>query len=294
MGFFNQYIGAGTSSGGGSSNSTITDFRFNNADCSLTITSSDGTSKSANLSELKTEWGKLKDVTVSSYFANLVNSAFGGKILPGILDANGQSRPNNPDWVNVRFKVKPGHTYRLTHANSSNTVLNHNPPRCSFFDNNDAYVSEMNWNNTNAGTVLGNKKYAEIKIPDNINNTIVYGSCNLRITDGFNEKEELMIWDVSESADPTEYVEFKKGGVLIGETVDKKFISATGLTSKTVDGALDELNKKVINNTDLSFSQVQLSANTQQYEFKNSSNTVIGNIPLMTDDEVQNIKNLFV
>lgn len=290
MGFFNQYIGAGTSSGGsgGSSNSTITDFRFNNTDCNLTITSSDGTSKVANLSELKTDWEKLKDVTVSSYFANLVNSAFGGKILPGILDANGGYRHDNTDWVNVRFKVKPGHTYRLTHANSSNTVLNHKPPRCSFFNNNDTYVSEITWNN-DAGTVLGNKKYAEIKIPDNINNTIVYGSCNLRITGGFNEKEELMIWDVSESVNPTEYVEFKKGGVLIGETVDKKFISTTGLTSKTVDGALDELNRKSSNG----ITNIGLSSSGNSYEFLDSSGVVRGTIDFMTDQEVQNIKNLF-
>lgn len=288
MGFFNQYIGAGTSSG-----ATIVNMHFDATTSLLTIVTSDGIQKQVDLSSLKTDWEKLKDVTVSSYFANLVNSAFGGKILPGILDDNGGYRPNNQDWVNVRFKVKPGHTYRLTHANSSSTVLTHNPPRCSFFNNNDTYVSEMNWSN-NAGTVLGNKKYAEITIPDNINNTIVYGSCNLRITGGFNEKEELMIWDLSESDTPTQFIDFKKGGVLIGASVDKEFISTTGLTSKTVDGALDELNRKVINNTDLAFSQVQLSANTQQYEFKNSSNIVMGNIPLMTDDEVQNIKNLFV
>lgn len=291
MGFFNQYIGAGGSSGGsgGSSNSTITDFTFNNTDCNLTITSSDGTSKVANLSELKTDWGKLKDVTVSSYFANLVNSAFGGKIMPGILDASGQSRPDNPDWVNVRFKVKPGHTYRLTHANSSNTVLNSNPARCSFFDNNDAYVNEINWNNTNAGTAWGSRKYAEITIPNDISNTIVYGSCNLRITGGFNERQQLMIWDVSESANPTEYVEFKKGGVLIGETVDKKFISVTGLTSKTVDGALDELNRKSSNG----ITNIGLSANGNSYEFLDSSGVVRGTINFMTDQEVQNIKNLF-
>ena len=291
MGFFNQYIGAGGSSGGsgGSSNSTITDFTFNNTDCNLTITSSDGTSKVANLSELKTDWGKLKDVTVSSYFANLVNSAFGGKIMPGILDASGQSRPDNPDWVNVRFKVKPGHTYRLTHANSSNTVLNSNPARCSFFDNNDAYVNEINWNNTNAGTAWGSRKYAEITIPNDISNTIVYGSCNLRITGGFNERQQLMIWDVSESANPTEYVEFKKGGVLIGETVDKKFISVTGLTSKTVDGALDELNRKSSNG----ITNIGLSANGNSYEFLDSSGVVRGTINFMTDQEVQYIKNLF-
>ena len=241
MGFFNQYIGAGGS--GGNSNSTITDFRFNNADCNLTITSSDGTSKVANLSELKTDWEKLKDVTVSSYFANLVNSAFGGKILPGILDANGGYRHDNTDWVNVRFKVKPGHTYRLTHANSSSIVLSGSPARCSFFNNNDTYVSEMNWNN-NVSTVWGGRKYAEITIPNSINSTVVYGSCNLRITDGFNERQQLMIWDASESANPTEYVEFKQGGVLIGASVDKEFISTTGLTSKTVDEALDELNRK--------------------------------------------------
>ena len=289
MGFFNQYIGGGTSSGGGggSSNSTITDFRFNNADCNLTITSSDGTSKVANLSELKTEWQKLKDVTVSPYFANLVNSAFGGKIMPGILDASGQSRPNNPDWVNVRFKVKPGHTYRLTHANSSSAVLTHNPARCSFFNNNDAYVSEMNWSNTNAGTVLGNKKYAEITIPNDISNTIVYGSCNLRITGGFNERQQLMIWDVSKSANPTEYVEFKKGGVLIGASVDKEFISTTGLTSKTVDGALDELNRKSSNG----ITNIGLSANGNSYEFKTSDNRVVGELELTTIQEIDNIIN---
>lgn len=288
MGFFNQYIGAGTSSGGsgGSSNSTITDFRFNNADSNLTITSSDGTSKVANLSELKTEWEKLKDVTVSSYFANLVNSAFGGKILQGILDDNGGYRPNNTDWVNVRFKVKPGHTYRLTHANSSSAVLTHNPARCAFFNNNDTYVSEMNWNN-NAGTVLGNKKYAELQVPDNINNTIVYGSCNLRITGGFNEKQQLMIWDVSESANPTEYVEFKKGGVLIGASVDKEFISTTGLTSKTVDGALDELNRKSSNG----ITNIGLSANGNSYEFKTSDNRVVGELELTTVQEIDNIIN---
>lgn len=288
MGFFSQYIGAGTSSGGGggSSNSTITDFRFNNADCNLTITSSDGTSKVANLSELKTDWEKLKDVTVSSYFANLVNSAFGGKIMPGILDASGQSRPNNPDWVNIRFKVEPGHTYRLTHANSSSAVLTHNPARCSFFNNNDTYVSEMNWNN-NAGTVLGNKKYAELQVPDNINNTIVYGSCNLRITGGFNEKQQLMIWDVSESANPTEYVEFKKGGVLIGASVDKEFISTTGLTSKTVDGALDELNRKSSNG----ITNIGLSADGNSYEFKTSDNRVVGELELTTIQEIDNIIN---
>lgn len=288
MGFFNQYIGGGTSSGGGggSSNSTITDFRFNNADCNLTITSSDGTSKVANLSELKTDWEKLKDVTVSSYFANLVNSAFGGKILPGILDANGGYRHDNPDWVNVRFKVKPGHTYRLTHANSSSTVLSGSPARCSFFNNNDTYVSEITWNN-DAGTILGNKKYAELKVPDNIDNTIVYGSCNLRITNGFNEKQQLMIWDVSESADPTEYVEFKKGGVLIGETVDKKFISATGLTSKTVDGALDELNRKSSNG----ITNIGLSASGNSYEFKTSDNRVVGELELTTIQEIDSIIN---
>lgn len=288
MGFFNQYIGGGTSSGGGggSSNSTITDFRFNNADCNLTITSSDGTSKSANLSELKTEWEKLKDVTVSNYFANLVNSAFGGKILPGILDPNGGYRPNNTDWVNVRFKVKPGHTYRLTHANSSSAVLTHNPARCSFFNNNDTYVSEMNWNN-NAGTVLGNKKYAEITIPNDISNTIVYGSCNLRITGGFNERQQLMIWDVSKSANPTEYVEFKKGGVLIGASVDKEFISTTGLTSKTVDGALDELNRKSSN----SITSIGVSANGDKYEFKNSDDRLIGEMPLVTNQEIDSILN---
>lgn len=288
MGFFNQYIGGGTSSGGGggSSNSTITDFRFNNADCNLTITSSDGTSKVANLSELKTEWQKLKDVTVSPYFANLVNSAFGGKILPGILDPNGGYRPNNTDWVNVRFKVKPGHTYRLTHANSSSAVLTHNPARCAFFNNNDTYVSEMNWNN-NAGTVLGNKKYAELQVPDNINNTIVYGSCNLRITGGFNERQQLMIWDVSESANPTEYVEFKKGGVLIGASVDKEFISTTGLTSKTVDGALDELNRKSSNG----ITSIGLSADGNKYEFKNSDDRLIGEIPLVTNEEIDSIIN---
>ena len=288
MGFFNQYIGAGTSSG-----ATIVNMHFDATTSMLTIVTSDGIQKQVDLSSLKTDWEKLKDVTVSSYFANLVNSAFGGKILSGILDDNGGYRPNNSDWVNVRFKVKPGHTYRLTHANSSSTVLSGLPARCSFFNNNDTYVSEIAWNN-NAGTILGNKKYAELKVPDNINNSIVYGSCNLRITDGFNEQEELMIWDLSESDTPTQFIDFKKGGVLIGASVDKAFISTTGLTSKTVDGALDELNRKVINNTDLAFSQVQLSANTQQYEFKNSSNTVMGNIPLMTDDEVQNIKNLFV
>lgn len=289
MGFFNQYIGAGTGSGGGggSSNSTITDFRFNNADSNLTITSSDGTSKSANLSELKTEWEKLKDVTVLPYFANLVNSAFGGKIMPGILDASGQSRPNNPDWVNVRFKVKPGHTYRLTHANSSSAVLTHNPARCSFFDNNDAYVSEMNWSNTNAGIAWGSRKYAEITIPNSISSTVVYGSCNLRITNGFNEKEELMIWDVSESANPTEYVEFKKGGVLIGASVDKKFISTTGLTSKTVDGALDELNRKSSNG----ITSISLSADGNKYEFKNSDDRLIGEIPLVTNEEIDSIIN---
>lgn len=288
MGFFNQYIGAGTSSG-----ATIVNMHFDATTSMLTIVTSDGIQKQVDLSSLKTDWEKLKDVTVSSYFANLVNSAFGGKILPGILDENGGYRPDNRDWVNVKFKVKPGHTYRLTHANSSSTVLSGLPARCSFFNNNDAYVSEITWNN-NAGTILGNKKYAELKVPDDIDSTIVYGSCNLRITDGFNEKAELMIWDLSESDTPTQFIDFKKGGVLIGASVDKEFISTTGLTSKTVDGALDELNRKVINNTDLAFSQVQLSANTQQYEFKNSSNTVIGNIPLMTDDEVQNIKNLFV
>lgn len=288
MGFFNQYIGDGTSSGGsgGSSNSTITDFRFNNTDCNLTITSSDGTSKVANLSELKTDWEKLKDVTVSSYFANLVNNAFGGKILPGILDPNGGYRPNNTDWVNVRFKVKPGHTYRLTHANSSSAVLTHNPARCSFFNNNDTYVSEMNWNN-NAGTVLGNKKYAEITIPNDISNTIVYGSCNLRITGGFNERQQLMIWDVSKSANPTEYVEFKKGGVLIGASVDKEFISTTGLTSKTVDGALDELNRKSSNG----ITNISLSADGNSYEFKTSDNRVVGEIPLVTNQEIDSILN---
>lgn len=289
MGFFNQYIGAGTSSGGGggSSNSTITDFRFNNADSNLTITSSDGTSKSANLSELKTEWEKLKDVTVLPYFANLANSAFGGKIMPGILDASGQSRPDNRDWVNVRFKVKPGHTYRLTHANSSSTVVSGSPARCSFFDNNDAYVSEMNWSNTNAGIAWGSRKYAEITIPNSISSTVVYGSCNLRITNGFNEKEELMIWDVSESANPTEYVEFKKGGVLIGETVDKKFISATGLTSKTVDGALDELNRKSSNG----ITNIGLSASGNSYEFKTSDNRVVGELELTTIQEIDSIIN---
>lgn len=285
MGFFNQYIGAG--GGGGNSNSTITDFRFNNADCNLTITSSDGTSKSANLSELKTEWEKLKDVTVSSYFANLVNSAFGGKIVSGILDVNGGHRPDNRDWVNVRFKVKPGHTYRLTHANSSSTVLSGSPARCSFFDNNDVYVSEMNWSNTNAGTAWGSRKYAEITIPNSISNTIVYGSCNLRITGGRNEQEELMIWDVSESANPTEYVEFKKGGVLIGASVDKKFISTTGLTSKTVDGALDELNRKSSN----SITSIGVSANGDKYEFKNSDDRLIGEIPLVTNEEIDSIIN---
>lgn len=288
MGFFNQYIGAGTSSG-----ATIVNMHFDATTSMLTIVTSDGIQKQVDLSSLKTDWEKLKDVTVSSYFANLVNSAFGGKILSGILDDNGGYRPNNSDWVNVRFKVKPGHTYRLTHANSSSTVLSGLPARCSFFNNNDAFVSEIRWNN-DVGTILGNKKYAELRVPNNIDNTIVYGSCNLRITGGRNEQEELMIWDLSESDTPTQFIDFKKGGVLIGASVDKEFISTTGLTSKTVDGALDELNRKVINNTDLAFSQVQLSANTQQYEFKNSSNTVIGNIPLMTDDEVQNIKNLFV
>lgn len=288
MGFFNQYIGAG-----GSSGATIVNMHFDATTSMLTIVTSDGIQKQVDLSSLKTDWEKLKDVTVSSYFANLVNSAFGGKILPGILDASGGYRPNNSDWTNVRFKVKPGHTYRLTHANSSSTVLSGSPARCSFFNNNDTYVSEITWNN-DAGTILGNKKYAELKVPNNIDNTIVYGSCNLRITDGFNEKEELMIWDLSESDTPTQFIDFKKGGVLIGANVDKEFISTTGLTSKTVDGALDELNRKVTNNADLAFSQVQLSTNTQQYEFKNSSNTVMGNIPLMTDDEVQNIKNLFV
>lgn len=288
MGFFNQYIGAGTSSG-----ATIVNMHFDATTSMLTIVTSDGIQKQVDLSSLKTDWEKLKDVTVSSYFANLVNSAFGGKILPGILDENGGYRPDNRDWVNVKFKVKPGHTYRLTHANSSSTVISGLPARCSFFNNNDAYVSEITWNN-NAGTILGNKKYAELKVPDDIDKTIVYGSCNLRITGGFNEQAELMIWDLSESDTPTQFIDFKKGGVLIGASVDKEFISTTGLTSKTVDGALDELNRKVINNTDLAFSQVQLSANTQQYEFKNSSNTVMGNIPLMTDDEVQNIKNLFV
>lgn len=289
MGFFNQYIGAGTSSGGsgGSSNSTITDFRFNNTDCNLTITSSDGTSKVANLSELKTEWQKLKDVTVSSYFANLVNSAFGGKIMPGILDASGQSRPNNPDWVNIRFKVEPGHTYRLTHANSSSAVLTHNPARCVFFDSNDSYVSEMNWNNINAGTTWGDRKYAEITIPNSISNTIVYGSCNLRITGGYNERQQLMIWDVSESANPTEYVEFKKGGVLIGASVDKEFISTTGLTSKTVDGALDELNRKSSNG----ITNIGLSANGNSYEFKTSDNRVVGELELTTIQEIDNIIN---
>lgn len=281
MGFFS---GAGGS--GGNSNSTITDFGFNNADCNLTITSSDGTSKSANLSELKTEWEKLKDVTVSSYFANLVNSAFGGKILPGILDANGGYRHDNPDWVNVRFKVKPGHTYRLTHANSSSTVLSGLPARCSFFNNNDTYVREITWNN-NAGTILGNKKYAELKVPDDIDNTIVYGSCNLRITDGFNEKEELMIWDLSESDTPTQFIDFKKGGVLIGASVDKKFISATGLTSKTVDGALDELNRKSSN----SITSIGVSANGDKYEFKNSDDRLIGEIPLVTNQEIDSIIN---
>lgn len=288
MGFFNQYIGAGTSSG-----ATIVNMHFDATTSMLTIVTSDGIQKQVDLSSLKTDWEKLKDVTVSSYFANLVNSAFGGKILPGILDENGGYRPDNRDWVNVKFKVKPGHTYRLTHANSSSTVISGLPARCSFFNNNDAYVSEITWNN-NAGTILGNKKYAELKVPDDIDKTIVYGSCNLRITGGRNEQEELMIWDLSESDTPTQFIDFKKGGVLIGASVDKEFISTTGLASKTVDGALDELNRKVINNTDLAFSQVQLSANTQQYEFKNSSNTVMGNIPLMTDDEVQNIKNLFV
>lgn len=288
MGFFNQYIGGGTSSGGGggSSNSTITDFRFNNADCNLTITSSDGTSKVANLSELKTEWQKLKDVTVSPYFANLVNSAFGGKILPGILDPNGGYRPNNTDWVNVRFKVKPGHTYRLTHANSSSAVLTHNPPRCSFFNNNDTYVSEITWNN-NAGTVWGGRKYAEITIPNSISSTVVYGSCNLRITGGFNERQQLMIWDVSESANPTEYVEFKKGGVLIGASVDKEFISTNGLTSKTVDGALDELNRKSSNG----ITNIGLSANGNSYEFKTSDNRVVGELELTTIQEIDNIIN---
>ena len=290
MGFFNQYIGAGTSSGGsgGSSNSTITAFRFNNEDSNLTITSSDGTSKSANLSELKTEWGKLKDVTVSSYFANLVNSAFGGKILSGILDENGGYRPDNRDWVNVRFKVKPGHTYRLTHANSSSTVLSGLPARCSFFNNNDAFVSEIRWNN-DVGTILGNKKYAELRVPDNIDNTIVYGSCNLRITGGRNEQEELMIWDSSESDTPTQFIDFKKGGVLIGASVDKAFISTTGLTSKTVDGALDELNRKSSNG----ITSIGLSANGNRYEFLDSSGVVRGTINFMTDQEVQNIKNLF-
>ena len=288
MGFFNQYIGAGTSSGGsgGSYNSTITAFRFNNEDSNLTITSSDGTSKSANLSELKTEWGKLKDVTVSSYFANLVNSAFGGKILSGILDENGGYRPDNRDWVNVRFKVKPGHTYRLTHANSSSTVISGSPARCSFFNNNDAFVSEIRWNN-DVGTILGNKKYAELKVPDNIDNTIVYGSCNLRITNGFNEKEELMIWDVSESDTPTQFIDFKKGGVLIGVSVDKEFISTTGLTSKTVDGALDELNRKSSN----SITSIGVSANGDKYEFKNSDDRLIGEIPLVTNQEIDSIIN---
>lgn len=288
MGFFNQYIGGGTSSGGGggSSNSTITDFRFNNADCNLTITSSDGTSKSANLSELKTEWEKLKDVTVSPYFANLVNSAFGGKILPGILDPNGGYRPNNTDWVNVRFKVKPGHTYRLTHANSSSAVLTHNPARCAFFNNNDTYVSEMNWNN-NAETVWDGRKYAEITIPNSISSTVVYGSCNLRITGGFNERQQLMIWDVSKSANPTEYVEFKKGGVLIGDSVDKEFISTTGLTSKTVDGALDELNRKSSNG----ITNIGLSASGNSYEFKTSDNRVVGELELTTIQEIDNIIN---
>lgn len=288
MGFFNQYIGGGTSSGGGggSSNSTITDFRFNNADSNLTITSSDGTSKVANLSELKTEWEKLKDVTVSSYFANLVNSGFGGKILPGILDPNGGYRPNNTDWVNVRFKVKPGHTYRLTHANSSSVVLTHNPARCAFFNNNDTYVSEITWNN-NAGTVLGNKKYAEITIPNDISSTIVYGSCNLRITGGLNERQQLMIWDISESANPTDYVEFKKGGVLIGASVDKEFISTTGLTSKTVDSALDELNRKSSNG----ITNIGLSASGNSYEFKTSDNRVVGELELTTIQEIDNIIN---
>ena len=282
MSFFS---GAGGS--GGNSNSTITDFIFNNADCNLTITSSDGTSKVANLSELKTDWEKLKDVTVSSYFANLVNSAFGGKIMPGILDASGQSRPDNRDWVNVRFKVKPGHTYRLTHANSSSVVLTYDPARCAFFDSNDSYVSEMNWNNINAGTTWGDRKYAEITIPNSISNTIVYGSCNLRITGGRNERQQLMIWDVSESANPNEYVEFKKGGVLIGASVDKKFISATGLTSKTVDGALDELNRKSSNG----ITNIGLSANGDKYEFKNSDDRLIGEIPLVTNQEIDSIIN---
>ena len=193
------------------------------------------------------------------------NNAFGGKILPGILDPNGGYRPNNTDWVNVRFKVKPGHTYRLTHANSSSAVLTHNPARCAFFNNNDTYVSEMNWNN-NAETVWDGRKYAEITIPNSISSTVVYGSCNLRITGGFNERQQLMIWDVSKSANPTEYVEFKKGGVLIGDSVDKEFISTTGLTSKTVDGALDELNRKSSNG----ITNIGLSASGNSYEFKTS------------------------
>lgn len=281
MGFFNQYIGAGTSSG-----ATIVNMHFDATTSMLTIVTSDGIQKQVDLSSLKTDWEKLKDVTVSNYFANLVNSAFGGKILPGILDPNGGYRPNNTDWVNVRFKVKPGHTYRLTHANSSSAVLTHNPARCAFFNNNDTYVSEMNWNN-NAGTVLGNKKYAEITIPNDISSTIVYGSCNLRITGGFNERQQLMIWDISESANPTDYVEFKKGGVLIGASVDKEFISTTGLTSKTVDSALDELNRKSSNG----ITNISLSADGNSYEFKTSDNRVVGEIPLVTNQEIDSILN---
>ena len=96
-----------------------------------------------------------------------------------------------------------------------------------------------------------------------------------------------MIWDVSKSANPTEYVEFKKGGVLIGASVDKEFISTTGLTSKTVDGALDELNRKSSNG----ITNIILSADGNSYEFKTSDNRVVGEIPLVTNQEIDSILN---
>ena len=47
-------------------------------------------------------------------------------------------------------------------------------------------------------------------------------------------------------------------------------------------------------NSSNAFSSVQLSTDTNNYEFRNSNSEVVGKIPLMTSEEVENIKNLFV
>ncbi|WP_294124642.1 sialidase family protein [uncultured Clostridium sp.] len=225
---------------GGNSGGTITSMEFDKVTNNLTITNSDGSKKTVDLSELKTEWDKLNHTNVSDYFFNLVSE---GKFMPGILNSNGTYESTNRDWVNIRFKVKAGHTYRIVSSARIGTDFASEPLVCQFFAANDVYVSSANWTKS-TDTIYNGRKYAEITIPSDIDTRVVYGSCNLRIASDYNEREELMIWDVAESVEPTEYVKHKKGGINIGNDVNLGFKSRKDLSSTTVQDALDEINNK--------------------------------------------------